>query len=216
MTTSTETSSTTTTTTLSTTTTTTSSTTTTTTSSMTTTTTSSTATTITTKTTSSTPSCTNPNTVGAIFSIRSNTASTTYQLYTYTFNANDSSATLSFIITGESVAAQHYWLLDDVSVNDTVNNVNILVNGGFETGDFTGWTQYCATNANCGTNDYGQITTSPCHLGTYCYVDKCGDKNAYDYLIQSFSTVSGNTYILTFYLKVNTDTMNWFVYVMLS
>ncbi|CAF1645870.1 unnamed protein product, partial [Rotaria magnacalcarata] len=105
---------------------------------------------------------------------------------------------------GESGGAHHYWLLDTVSVNDTANNANILANGGFETGDFTGWTQYCNNNTICGgTGEYGQLTNSPCQAGTYCYVDKCGNKNGYDYLYQSFSTISGNYYLIAFYLKAN-------------
>ncbi|CAF4731215.1 unnamed protein product [Rotaria sp. Silwood1] len=96
-----------------------------------------------------TPSCTSPNTTGAILTISSGAATTTYALYTHGFTATDSSATLTFIITGEINGAHHYWLLDSISVNGTANSTNILVNGGYETGDFTGWTQYCATSANC-------------------------------------------------------------------
>ncbi|CAF3489857.1 unnamed protein product [Rotaria socialis] len=110
----------------------------------------STSTSTTSTTTTTTPSCTSPNTAGAIFSFASGSAPTTYTLYTHGFTAAGSSATLSFIMTGDSGPAFHYWLLDTVSVNDTVNNANILVNGGFSTGTLTGWTQYCATNANCG------------------------------------------------------------------
>ncbi|CAF3375066.1 unnamed protein product [Rotaria socialis] len=106
--------------------------------------------TYTTTTATTIPSCTSPNTAGAIFSFASGSAPTTYTLYTHGFTAAGSSATLSFIMKGDSGPAFHYWLLDTVSVNDTVNNANILVNGGFSTGTLTGWTQYCATNANCG------------------------------------------------------------------
>ncbi|CAF3710172.1 unnamed protein product [Rotaria socialis] len=176
----------------------------------------STSTTSTTTTTATTiPSCTSPNTAGAIFSFASGSAPTTYTLYTHGFTAAGSSATLSFIMTGDSGPAFHYWLLDTVSVNDTVNNANILVNGGFSTGTLTGWTQYCATNANCGgtSTDYGQLTTSTCQTGSYCYVDKC---NNYDYLIQLFNTTIGNYYIISFYLRIFANGGPHLAYVMLA
>jgi hypothetical protein len=97
----------------------------------------------------------------------------------------------------------HYWLLDSVSVNCTNTSTNVLINGGFETGTLTGWSQYCATDVNCGAGDYGQITTTACYSGTYCYVDECNQGISYDYLFQSFTTVIGDYYILSFYLKNN-------------
>ncbi|CAF4697704.1 unnamed protein product [Rotaria socialis] len=175
----------------------------------------STSTSTTSATTTTTPSCTSPNTAGAIFSFASGSAPTTYTLYTHGFTAAGSSATLSFIMTGDSGPAFHYWLLDTVSVNDTVNNANILVNGGFSTGTLTGWTQYCATNANCGGTGtkYGQLTTSTCQTGSYCYVDKCDN---YDYLIQSFTTKIGNYYIISFYLRIYANGGPHSAYVMLA
>ncbi|CAF4108109.1 unnamed protein product [Rotaria magnacalcarata] len=161
------------------------------------------------------PSCTSPNTAGALFSFASASAPTTYTLSTYGFTATGSSATLSFIMTGDSGPAHHYWLLDTVSVNDTVNNADLLVNGGFSTGTLTGWTQYCATDANCGGTgtNYGQLTTSSCQKGQYCYVDKCSN---FDYLVQSFATTIGNYYIISFYFKVNANGGPHLAYVMLT
>ncbi|CAM2711098.1 unnamed protein product [Rotaria socialis] len=155
----------------------------------------STSTSTTSATTTTTPSCTSPNTAGAIFSFASGSAPTTYTLYTHGFTAAGSSATLSFIMT--------------------VNNANILVNGGFSTGTLTGWTQYCATNANCGGTGtkYGQLTTSTCQTGSYCYVDKCDN---YDYLIQSFTTKIGNYYIISFYLRIYANGGPHSAYVMLA
>jgi hypothetical protein len=91
--------------------------------------------------------------------------------------------------------------LDSISVNHTNAATDVLINGGFETGDFTGWTQYCANDANCGgTGNYGQVTTSTCYSGTHCYVDKCA--GGYDYLTQSFTIVNGDYYLISFYLMV--------------
>ncbi|CAF4073570.1 unnamed protein product, partial [Adineta steineri] len=129
----------------------------------------------------------------------------TYTQYIYGFTANYSLATLSFIITGEGGGGKvHYWLLDDVIVNHTNANANILTNGGFETGDLSGWTQYCNTTANCDTassGNYAHTTTSSCYSGTYCVYDSC--KNT-DYLEQSFSTVPGDYYVISYYLNTGT------------
>ncbi|CAF3359136.1 unnamed protein product [Rotaria socialis] len=87
-------------------------------------------------------------------------------------------------MTGDAGPVHHSWLLDTVSVNDTANNANVLVNDQFETVDFTGWTEYFATDANCGGTgtNYGQLTASSCQSGTYCYIDKCNKAGNYEYL----------------------------------
>ncbi len=86
--------------------------------------------------------------------------------------------------------SNYYFLLDSISVNHKNAGTDVLINGGFETGDFTGWTEYCNTNTNCNGGDDGQVTTSPC-FGGYCYMDRCAN---YDYLVQSFFTVIGDYY----------------------
>ncbi len=161
-------------------------------------------------------SCSSPNTVGLIFSFVSSSAPTTYTLYTYGFTANSSSTTLTFAMTGDSGPMHDYWLLDSVSVNHTNANTNVLINGGFDVGNLTGWTQFCATNANCGgTGNYGQLTTAACYSGSYCYVDKCGS-GGFDYLIQSFNTVIGDYYLLSFYLRIYNSGASYSVYVTLK
>ncbi|CAF0989724.1 unnamed protein product [Adineta steineri] len=129
----------------------------------------------------------------------------TYTKYTSSFTASSTLATLSFIIMGEGGGgAIHYWLIDDVIVNHTNTNANVLTNGSFETGDLSGWTQYCNTTANCDaaggktTGNYAHTTTSSCNSGTYCVYDSCVGT---DYLEQSFSTVVGDYYIISYYLR---------------
>ncbi|CAF1026962.1 unnamed protein product [Adineta steineri] len=151
----------------------------------------------------------------------SNFPLTTYTKYTSSFTANSTLATLSFIIMGEGGdGAVHYWLLDDVIVNHTNANANVLTNGGFETGDLSGWTRYCNTTANCDatngktTGNYAHTTTSSCYSGTYCVYDSCLDT---DYLEQSFSTVPGDYYIISYYLRNgNTDSGPIAMYVTLT
>jgi hypothetical protein len=143
-----------------------------------------------------------------------NSATATFTLYSYGFTATDSSATLTFTMKGDNGGpADNYYLLDSVSVNHTNANTNVLINGGFDTGDMTGWTQYCDTTNNCGGASYAQVTTSPCYSGPYCCVDKCQN---YDYLLQSFSTVIGDYYLISFYLRVGASGGPQTAYVMLT
>ncbi len=146
------------------------------------------------------PSCSSPSYAGQLLYLPSNTAPTTYTLYTYGFTANSSSATLTFVMSGDPGSGQNYWLLDSVALNHTNASTNVLINGGFDMGNLTGWTQFCATNPNCGAGDYGQLKTGVCYAGTYCYMDKCNPSSRFDYLIQSFTTVNGDYYIISFYL----------------
>ncbi|CAF1048617.1 unnamed protein product [Adineta ricciae] len=148
-----------------------------------------------------TPSCasvTNP--PGEILDLLSKSASVTYTHYTYNFTATDSSSTLSFIANGDSGGkGGFYWLLDDVFVNDLNTSTNVLTNGDFETGDLSGWSQYCNNDGNCkNTGYYAHTTTNSCRSGNYCVYDSCGN---YDYLYQSFSTVIGNYYFISYYLR---------------
>ncbi|CAF1943717.1 unnamed protein product [Rotaria magnacalcarata] len=169
-----------------------------------------------TTTATTTPTCgKNPDTTGAIFSYNTGSAPTTYTLNSHTFTANDSSSTLTFILSGDPGPKLHYWLLDDVSVNDTATNTNILVNGNFDQGTLNGWTQFCATDANCGNGNYGQLTNSPCRSAPDCYVDTCSGSN-FDYLLQSFGTVPGNRYIVSFYMEVFASGGGHLAYVTLS
>jgi hypothetical protein len=157
---------------------------------------------------------------GLIFTFTATNALASYTLYTYGFTANDSSATLTFALSGDPGPGHNFWLLDSVSANDTTSGTSLLTNGGFETGDFTGWTQYCNTVANCGTNgtsNYsGQITGSPCQSGSYCYMDRCSPGGHFDYLTQSFSTVIGDYYSISFYFRFYAVGGGWVTYVTLT
>jgi hypothetical protein len=67
---------------------------------------------------------------------------------------------------------------------------NLIVNGGFETGDFTAWTT--------GANSYPEyIVKSPVHSGTYA-AQIAGFSYLPDTLSQTVATTSGQTYTLSF------------------
>ncbi len=70
---------------------------------------------------------------------------------------------------------------------------SVVQNGGFETGDFTGWTQ-------SGNTDYTLVTsTSPfVHSGTYGA--ELGPSSTLGYLSQTVTTFPGENYLLSFWL----------------
>ncbi|MCX5807733.1 MAG: carbohydrate binding domain-containing protein [Proteobacteria bacterium] len=79
-----------------------------------------------------------------------------------------------------------------VAVQVGVGAAELVVNGGFETGDFYGWNEYAVYLNPPG----GSL---PVYSGTYAaYFASVG----YDgYLSQSISTVAGQTYTISYYLK---------------
>jgi hypothetical protein len=68
---------------------------------------------------------------------------------------------------------------------------NIVNNGGFETGDFTGWTQSNTPGTGVG-------IFAP-HSGTYAAF--FGNSGSLTYLSQDLSTVAGTNYELSFFLQ---------------
>jgi hypothetical protein len=68
-------------------------------------------------------------------------------------------------------------------------HAGLIVNGGFETGDFTGWT---VTGANVLNTNYGISTNTP-EDGVYCAWFS-GSSTSLTYLSQTFATVPGQEY----------------------
>ncbi|CAF1336312.1 unnamed protein product, partial [Didymodactylos carnosus] len=143
--------------------------------------------------TTTTPSCGVGFFSGAILSLNvGNAPFGDYTNYTFSYIATGTTTTLQFIFHGGGPL--YKWWLDSVSVKKLNTSTEMLVNGGFETGDLTGWTQFCYLNCSFW---FGIITNQGCAQGTYCYMDYC---TAYDYLVQTFATTIGTTYILKFLL----------------
>jgi hypothetical protein len=77
----------------------------------------------------------------------------------------------------------------------TAQAVPLIVNGGFETGDFTGWT-------TAGTSYPVYIVTSPVESGTYA-AQIAGYSYNPDTLSQTVADTAGQSYVLSFSRYVN-------------
>jgi hypothetical protein len=91
-----------------------------------------------------------------------------------------------------------FWYLDDVSVTNSSGD-QLIVNGGFETSDLTGWAYCNPSNAVSS----GIVSSAIPHSGSYSYKD--GSVGASDYLSQTFAVVPNNIYSVTFWLYASSS-----------
>ena len=96
-------------------------------------------------------------------------------------------------------------------------HANVVVNGGFETGDFTGWTVNDPSGATVVTSFVGNAYGSyyaPYAGSYYAWFGAYGtDPNGnpeYGSISQSISDAKGETYVLTYWLAVDGNTPNYF------
>jgi hypothetical protein len=84
------------------------------------------------------------------------------------------------------------WLLDDVSVYHGLTQM--IVDGGFESGDISAWTYSGSCNLWFG-QDYSDGRAKS---GNWFYYDQCALDG--DIISQTFPTVAGDTYVVSFWL----------------
>ena len=113
-----------------------------------------------------------------------------YTPYSYKWNATGPSALLAFSFRHDP----GYWQLDDVTVYSGVKQ--LIQNGGFEIGDLTGWGYSGNCNSDAG-RPYQSGRSSK--AGNWYYNDGC--RNGVDTISQTFPTVAGYTYIISFWLR---------------
>jgi hypothetical protein len=139
---------------------------------------------------------------GAILDLNGTPVPHTYQQYTTSFTATNTTTNISFSLREDPA----FLGLDDVSVA-TGGGPNLLVNPGFELGPVganapTGWTYLNSFGAGAA----GVVSTNSSpgpHTGSNYYRD--GAIQAYDGITQSIATTVGSTYNISFWLDDNSS-----------
>ena len=96
-----------------------------------------------------------------------------------------------------------YWGFDNVALTDT-NGINVMANGGFETGDLTGWMAVGQQGLPAGGtvfNGSPGTTTMNSQEGNFFWRD--GAVGGVDGVAQGISTIVGDTYTLSFWLAAD-------------
>jgi hypothetical protein len=109
------------------------------------------------------------------------------------------SATILFTNLDDNVVQARVFTLAVVSLQ-------LVQNGGFETGDFSGWTESGSASAQQGllvTRNHQMV-----HAGKYGAA--FGSENSLGYLSQTLATSTGQLYALSFWLSCNGQTPNQF------
>ncbi|CAF5132144.1 unnamed protein product [Rotaria sp. Silwood1] len=112
--------------------------------------------------------------------------------------------TSAIIMFGFQNENNREYYLDTVSVVDnSASTIQLLNNPNFEnsTTTATSWVQWCTSTCS---SVSGQITSGTnCYLPTgNCFMDGC-DAPGIDFLGQSFSTLIGHNYTVSFWLKLS-------------
>lgn len=136
---------------------------------------------------------------GALLDLNGQAVPHIYTRYTSSFIATGISTNLSFAFREDPA----FLFLDDVSVT-TGGGLNLLTNGGFESGPVgasapTGWSYLNSFGAAAG----GTVSSSGARTGSNAYVD--GAVQAYDGITQALTTIIGQTYNLEFWLNDNSS-----------
>jgi hypothetical protein len=159
----------------------------------------------------------NPYPVGPIWTLDSATNPAIpvggYTDYSVTFTASLANTDLTFAFRNDP----GFVALDDVTaVDTTAGGPNVIVNGGFETGDLTGWNYDNIFGATFGgyVETVGGASAQTCNIGgvnpNSGNSDWCdGAVGSYDAIDQTIATTIGDTYTVTFALDSFDSTGNY-------
>jgi hypothetical protein len=132
---------------------------------------------------------------GALLDLAGSPIPSTYTQYTADFSATLSSTDITFAFRNDP----GFTAMDDVTLTDLTTSTAVpVVNGGFETGDLTGWTYDNVYGAT-----FGGVVSNGCQglanfAGNDVWCD--GATQAYDAIDQLFATTIGDDYQISFYL----------------
>ena len=100
--------------------------------------------------------------------------------------------------TSETVASTPTAVIGNVnsapivtSVTDSPVGLDVAVNGGFETGNLTAWTQ-------SGDTSFTSVITTNVHSGTY---DLRAGPSSNGFITQNFATAAGQSYLISFWVR---------------
>lgn len=129
-----------------------------------------------------------------------------FQNYSLKWIAPDVSSKIQFALL--TSGSGHYWDVDTVSIRDS-SNFEKLVNGDFNYGTITGWTESCL-NGCSSIEPYGPF-------GSPDYWSNCSARfPTYQVLSQNFTSVACMRYTVSFQISLyygsNTGTAALFVY----
>jgi len=94
-----------------------------------------------------------------------------------------------------------FWLLDDVSVIDTTNGLEMISDGSFENLSTTAWNQCSYGNIS----SVNIITGTP-RSGSYSYMG--GSPSSFNYISQTMDMIIGRMYNISFWLMNNGSLIN--------
>jgi hypothetical protein len=87
----------------------------------------------------------------------------------------------------------------------------LIVNGGFETGDFTGWTRPAFSSTGLANNTgFTSVTSSSFYVNSGTFGASLGPVGSDGFLAQTLQTISGQPYIVSFALRSDGGIVNDF------
>lgn len=125
-----------------------------------------------------------------------------YYNYVYNYTATGTSSVFALSMQRQTA----FFAIDDISITSlAAPSIQLITNGGFETGSLAPWS-YCNQNNAANTGGvqtfnyiYSGFTYNP-NTGSYYYVG--GDIVSSDYISQTFSTVAGQVYSVSLWVLV--------------